>query len=695
MSINFPNSPSLNQLYTYDNKTWEWNGIYWEVYSALTSYITSAYTSGDGVSSISGISNGNIVLKSFSGININIVDSGNKLTFSASTPSIFTGGTVTGATNFTGGLSANTMSATTYFNVPNIYNTNGKLFENREVDINFYRLDFVNKTSNLQPDESPDWSQIIPSNYDSSLIWSNLLPYPINSFTTYDSGGGVYNFWYSNVNIPAGQNQAPDVDTTNWSMIDQGYFDSPADYTYETLGIISEYTLVSYQNGLVYDYYYAINSSPLGNPGDDPTSWKQLFYTNTPDYLTDLNYTSSSSWDFNETYFSGFTVAYESRYYFSKFDIVPATPNDPPDVDSRWSAITYSNGNQLNNNTISATTYWNSLTNYPIGRIVLLDYDGLYYVNISGTTTSIINTMRLSGDSVEINTKLGIGVSATTIQNGITMFDGNLVYTSDTTSRGSLYIRSRNDNQAGVFADYNFIKESDFNATFFETYDGDSPGSYAAQYIYKKSRGYFGTPEDVGDGDQLGGFYFRGYSSNDYRQRAGLAVFVDGEPNGTTVPLSILFFAGSTSLTERMRLKPDGSFRVGSDSLLTRTTSGETIETDGSVGINGTRIFTISTNSNTNPRQLFTLDKSTYNLAIIDYKAMSGSSVLRAGTFTYTSSNNSITQFDNTDEFIGILDTSGNTFVFSGQEFLNTTSIIVSARTSPSSINYKLNVRLI
>ena len=113
MSINFPNSPSLNQLYTYDNKTWEWNGIYWEVYSALTSYITSAYTSGDGVSNISGISNGNIVLKSFSGFNINIVDSGNKLTFSASTSSIFTGGTVTGNTIFTNNVTATTISATT------------------------------------------------------------------------------------------------------------------------------------------------------------------------------------------------------------------------------------------------------------------------------------------------------------------------------------------------------------------------------------------------------------------------------------------------------------------------------------------------------------------------------------------------------------------------------------------------------
>jgi len=82
MPINFPNSPSPNQLYTYDSKTWEWNGVYWEVYSALTSYITSAYTVGDGVSDISGVTGGNIALKSFSGVNITIIDSGDKLTFS-------------------------------------------------------------------------------------------------------------------------------------------------------------------------------------------------------------------------------------------------------------------------------------------------------------------------------------------------------------------------------------------------------------------------------------------------------------------------------------------------------------------------------------------------------------------------------------------------------------------------------------
>ena len=129
MAINFPNSPILNEQYTYDNKTWEWNGTYWEVYSALTSYITSAYTVGDGISDISGVTGGNITLKSFSGVNMTIIDGGDKLTFSGSPQQNvsglylpLSGGTVTGGTIFTSGLTATTISAgtlTTYSsNVP-------------------------------------------------------------------------------------------------------------------------------------------------------------------------------------------------------------------------------------------------------------------------------------------------------------------------------------------------------------------------------------------------------------------------------------------------------------------------------------------------------------------------------------------------------------------------------------------------
>ena len=136
MPINFPNSPSLNDLYSYDNKTWEWNGIYWEVYSALTSYITSAYTAGDGVSDISGVTNGNLVLKSFSGVGLTITDSGDKLTFISSGSYLPTsGGTVTGGTIFQSGVTANTITisgstltgsgATSALDISQTWNTTG------------------------------------------------------------------------------------------------------------------------------------------------------------------------------------------------------------------------------------------------------------------------------------------------------------------------------------------------------------------------------------------------------------------------------------------------------------------------------------------------------------------------------------------------------------------------------------------
>jgi hypothetical protein len=34
MPINFPNSPSANQTYTFGGRTWRWNGVGWQVFNA-------------------------------------------------------------------------------------------------------------------------------------------------------------------------------------------------------------------------------------------------------------------------------------------------------------------------------------------------------------------------------------------------------------------------------------------------------------------------------------------------------------------------------------------------------------------------------------------------------------------------------------------------------------------------------------
>ena len=68
--IDFPSNPSINQIYSYNGYTWQWNGSYWRSNNLSQNFLS------------------------------------------------LSGGTVTGPTNFTGGLSANTISATTYFNLP-------------------------------------------------------------------------------------------------------------------------------------------------------------------------------------------------------------------------------------------------------------------------------------------------------------------------------------------------------------------------------------------------------------------------------------------------------------------------------------------------------------------------------------------------------------------------------------------------
>ena len=34
MAINFPNSPTVNQTYTFGGRTWKWNGVGWQVFNA-------------------------------------------------------------------------------------------------------------------------------------------------------------------------------------------------------------------------------------------------------------------------------------------------------------------------------------------------------------------------------------------------------------------------------------------------------------------------------------------------------------------------------------------------------------------------------------------------------------------------------------------------------------------------------------
>jgi len=238
MPINFPNSPTPNELYSYDGKTWEWNGIYWEVYSALTSYVTSTtFNSYTGVTqpliyrSITGgtYSSGTLYLYNNTGGTITIT--GFSTSSSGGTVSgdylPLSGGTVTGQTQFTAGLTANTISATTYQNLPvsgvSSLGTGFTIFDsitNGNIGINSITGDSTNKISTTLNSNTIEigineqnltlWDLVVQGNkllngsvsYVSGLTFSvSPLEYLINgfiysitneTFVTLSSGDSTY-----------------------------------------------------------------------------------------------------------------------------------------------------------------------------------------------------------------------------------------------------------------------------------------------------------------------------------------------------------------------------------------------------------------------------------------------------------------------------------------------------------------------
>jgi hypothetical protein len=78
MAINFPSTPTLNQVYTSGDRTWTWNGRYWKATSTTIGYTGSA---GAVVASISATppstpSLGDVWIDSATGIQYFYVDDG-------------------------------------------------------------------------------------------------------------------------------------------------------------------------------------------------------------------------------------------------------------------------------------------------------------------------------------------------------------------------------------------------------------------------------------------------------------------------------------------------------------------------------------------------------------------------------------------------------------------------------------------
>ena len=140
MAINFPNNPTVGQIYSFSGYSWQWNGSYWESYSTSVSYLPlsggtvtggTIFQSGLTANTISATTYFNLPVSGLTeGNNISITGSNGNYTisFTGSTGISgeylpLSGGTVTGDTIFTSGISVNTLTANTS-NFDNLYVSN-------------------------------------------------------------------------------------------------------------------------------------------------------------------------------------------------------------------------------------------------------------------------------------------------------------------------------------------------------------------------------------------------------------------------------------------------------------------------------------------------------------------------------------------------------------------------------------------
>ena len=95
MPLDFPTSPSANQIYTYGSRSWIWNGSAWDVYAIA----------GNFVNTLNGFTGGVTLAQ---GSNVTIGNSGNIITISSSG-----GGGSAAVTGITGTVNEVEVSGTT------------------------------------------------------------------------------------------------------------------------------------------------------------------------------------------------------------------------------------------------------------------------------------------------------------------------------------------------------------------------------------------------------------------------------------------------------------------------------------------------------------------------------------------------------------------------------------------------------
>ena len=302
----------------------------------------SSSTIGQG-SVIATTSNDNLI---FSGINLSIlVDNTNQiLTLSAATPSdyTFTGGTVNGLTNFTNGLSATTISATTFYG--NGANLTGVAKQDTYLTGGTYNngtATFVNNTGGT----------FTVSGFKTSDIFV--------TGGTYDNSTGVTTF----------------TNNTGGTFTVSGYF-KPTDDIYTT-GMTfnaSNYDLsITRNDGTTYSQSLAILASDMTITGGT--------YNNSTGVAT---FTNNTGGTFSVSGFlTGMTDTYTTGFTYSDNTLTLKRNANQPDLSVMINSMTGLTVNgTISTTTISATTYQNLPTDITV--------TGGTYSN--GTTTFTNNT---------------------------------------------------------------------------------------------------------------------------------------------------------------------------------------------------------------------------------------------------------------------------------------------------------------
>lgn len=145
----------------------------------------------------------------------------------------------------------------------------------------------------------------------------------------------------------------------------------------------------------------------------------------------------------------------------------------------------------------------------------------------------------------------------------------NLRLVGASSPTGNLLEARRDDNTAVSYisAEGRFVRYSDDDGVPFQALQQNDDATGATIRL-SKSRGGIGSASAVQLNDNLGYLVFQGYDGSSYISGAQIRAVLTLTPGASDMPTALIFSTtadGSASLSERMRLAPDGLLSLGGD----------------------------------------------------------------------------------------------------------------------------------